>query len=210
MINMKVSKKKIVIAFSLMVLIFSLGLYFYYKNFNKVIDDSKIRHQLYSLENVGWKSKKHEQKIDDISFVATEVPIQYYILKNEGKQNLFNVDSIYQANKTERIYEFTFQQDEEKDLLDKKFTNLSFDETIKYLSFNMQNDFSIVTKNKDTIKCNGVNFERNFKVASFQKVLVYFSGIDPEEKVQLIYNDKLFQKGILKFTFKDSYKKIKQ
>lgn len=207
---MKVSKKTIVIIFSFLVLVFSLGLYFYYSDFNKVVNDSKIRHQLYSLENVGWKSKKHEQKIDDISFVATEVPIQYYILKNEGKQNLFNVDSIYQANKTERVYEFTFQQEEEKDLLDKKFTNLPFDETIKYLSFNMQNDFFIVTKKNDTIKCNGVNFERNFKVASFQKVLVYFSGIDPEEKVQLIYNDKLFQKGVLKFTFKDSYKKIKQ
>lgn len=207
---MKVNKKTVAILFSVLVLTFSLGLYFYYSNFNKVIDDSKIRHQLYSLENVGWKSKKHEQKVDDISFVATEVPIQYYILKNEGKQNLFNVDSIYQANKTERIYEFTIQQDEEKDLLDRKFTKLPFDETIKYLSFNMQNDFSIVTKKNDTIKCNGVTFERNFKIASFQKVLVYFSGIQPDEKVQLVYNDKLFHKGILKFRFKDSYIKIKQ
>lgn len=207
---MKVNKKSIIIVFTILILVFSIGLYLYHTNFNKAIDDSKIRHQLYSLENVGWKSKKHVQKIEDISFTAIEVPIQYYILKNEGKQNLFNVDSIYQANKTERIYEFIVQQDEEKDLLDKKFTRLSFDESIKYLSFNMQNDFFVVTKKNDTIKCNGVNFERNFKIASFQKVLVYFSGINPEDKVQLIYNDKLFGKGLVKFRFKDTYTKILQ
>lgn len=207
---MKVSKKIIVIIFSTLVLVFCLGLYFYYSNFNKVVDDSEIRHQLYSLENVGWKSKKHEQKIGEISFVATEVPIQYYILKNEGKKNLFNVDSIYQANKTERIYEFTFQQEKEKDLLKEEYTKTSYEDGVKYLSFSIQKDFYLVTSKKDTIPCSGVTYERNFKIAPFQKVLVYFSGIDPKEKIQLVYNDILFQKGLLKFKFKDTYKKIAQ
>jgi hypothetical protein len=207
---MKVSKKNILVLFGFLVLVFILGLYFYYSNFNKAIDDSKIRHQLYSLENVGWKSKKYEQKVDDIYFVATEVPIQYYILKNEGTQNLFNVDSIYQANKTERIYEFTFQQEKEKDLLKEEYTKTSYEDGVKYLSFSMEKDFYVVTSKNDTIPCSGVTYERNFKIAPFQKVMVYFSGIDPEEKVQLVYNDILFQKGLLKFKFKDTYKKIAQ
>ena len=63
---------------------------------------------------------------------------------------------------------------------------------------------------KNTIKCSGVNFERNFKVAPLQKVILFFSGISPKDKIQLVYNDKLFGKGIMKFMFEEQYKEILQ
>lgn len=173
-----------------------------------LVDDSSIRYQLFQLEKFGWKSKLHLQKVDDISFTATEVPIQYYLLKDQGNQDLFNIDSLYQENKRERIVEFTFEQEDEDDLLKDKFTSLSYEDGVKYMSFSLDKDFYVVTSNNDTIKCSGVNYERNFKVGPFQKVLLFFSGIDPNEKIQLIYNDKLFKKGILKFQFKDSYTEI--
>lgn len=173
-----------------------------------LVDDSSIRYQLFQLEKFGWKSKLHSQKINDISFTATEVPIQYYLLKDQGNQDLFNIDSLYQENKRERIVEFTFEQEDEEDLLKDKFTSLSYEEGVKYMSFSLDKDFYVVTSKNDTIKCSGVNYERNFKIAPFQKVLLFFSGIDPNEKIQLIYNDKLFKKGILKFQFKDSYTEI--
>ena len=172
------------------------------------VDDGSIRYQLFELEKFGWKSKLHSQKVDDILFTATEVPIQYYLLKDQGNQNLFNIDSLYQQNKTERIIEFTFEQEDEDDLLKDKFTTLSYEEGVKYMSFSMNQDFLVVTSKKDTIPCSGVNYERNFKIAPYQKILLFFSGIDPNEKIQLIYNDKLFKKGILKFQFKDTYTEI--
>jgi hypothetical protein len=178
------------------------------KNAVPLVDDSSIRYQLFQLEKFGWKSKLHNQKVDGISFTATEVPIQYYLLKDQGNQDLFNIDSLYQENKRERIVEFTFEQEDEDDLLKDKFTSLSYEDGVKYMSFSLDKDFYVVTSNNDTIKCSGVNYERNFKVAPFQKVLLFFSGIDPNEKIQLIYNDKLFKKGILKFQFKDSYTEI--
>lgn len=173
-----------------------------------VVDDGAIRYQLFQLEKFGWKSKLHLQKVDDISFTATEVPIQYYLLKDQGNQDLFNVDSLYQKNKRERIIEFTFEQEDEDDLLKDKFTSLSYEEGVKYMSFSMDKDFYAVTSKNDTIQCSGVSYERNFKVAPFQKILLFFSGIDPKEKIQLIYNDRLFKKGILKFQFKDTYTDI--
>jgi hypothetical protein len=172
-------------------------------------DDSSIRFQLYQLEKIGWKSRVHTQKIDDIGFTATEVPIQYYLVKNLGTENLFDIDSLYQANKRERVVEFSFIQEEEKDLLEEQFTKRSYQESVKYMSFGIDHDFSIVTSKKDTIKCSGVNYERNYKVAPFQKIILYFSDIDPNEKIQLIYNDQLFGKGIIKFKFKDKYTDIK-
>lgn len=170
--------------------------------------DEEIRSRYFNLEKIGWKSRVYTQKVEDIGFTATEVPIQYYLLKDKGNEDLHLVDSLYEKNKTERIIEFTFQQDDEKDLLSEKYTNMSYADAIKYMSFGLDKDFYVVTSKKDTIPCAGVLYERNYKIAPYQKVLLFFSGIDPNEKVQLIYKDQLFRKGILKFQFNDSYTEI--
>ncbi len=159
--------------------------------------------QYYQLENKGWKSKKNDQKVDDILFTATDVPIQYYILKELGNRDIVSVDSVYQDNKNERIIEFTFEQDNEADLLDKKFTQMDYDSSIKYVSFSIEKDFYAVTAKNDTILCSGVLFERNFKTAPYTKILLFFSGVHSEEKIQLIYTDYLFRKGTLKFNITD-------
>ena len=167
------------------------------------IDDSEIRFRYFNLEKSGWKSRLHSQKVDNINFTATEVPIQYYLLKDQGNENLIKVDSLYEKNKTERIIEFTFQDEDEADLLLEKFTQLDYESAVKYMSFTIQKDFVAVTGKKDTIKCSGVLFERNFKVAPNNKVLLFFSNIDPNDKIQLVYQDNLFKKGTLKFRFKE-------
>jgi hypothetical protein len=169
------------------------------------IENSEIRDRYFNLEKIGWKSRSYTQVVDDIGFTATEVPIQYYLLKDQGIENLEHVDSLYEENKTERVIEFVFQEDEEKDLLNKDFTGMDYTSAVKYMSFGLDKDFYVVTSKKDTIPCSGVNFERNYKIAPFQKVMLFFSGIDPNDKIQLIYNDFLFRKGILKFKFKDPF-----
>lgn len=178
------------------------------KQVNEEINDAEIRSRYFNLEKIGWKSRQYIQKVDDIGFTATEVPIQYYLLKDKGNENLFLVDSLYEENKRERVIEFTFQQEEEKDLLAKDFTGMEYTDAVKYMSFGLDKDFFVVTSTKDTIQCSGVNFERNFKIAPYQKVLLFFSGIDPNDKIQLVYQDFLFRKGTLKFKFKDTYTQI--
>ena len=175
---------------------------------HKESKEDQLREQYYRLENIGWKSKTYEQNIEDLQFKATEVPIQYYLLKSQGNQNLTHIDSIYQANKTERVIEFVFRQEEEKDLLQQEFTGMDYTQSVKYMSFGLEKDFYAVTSKNDTIACSGVTFERNYKIAPYQKVLLYFSGINPNEKIQLIYTDYLFRKGTIKFQFKDTYTPI--
>ena len=171
-------------------------------------DDSEIRDRYFNLEKLGWKSRMYTQKIEDIGFTATEVPIQYYLLKDLGTEDLRTVDSLYEENKRERVLEFTFQQDEEKDLLSKDFTGMEYTDAVKYMSFGLEKDFYVVTSKKDTIPCSGVTYERSYKIAPYQKVMLFFSGIDPNEKIQLVYTDYLFRKGTLKFKFKDTYTQI--
>lgn len=165
--------------------------------------EDDIQFRLYNLENQGWKSKLHAQKIDNISYTATEVPIQYYLLKEMGNQNLISVDSVYVQNKRERIIEFVFEEEKENDLLEEEFTQLDYEKSVRYMAFDIQKDFYVVTSSKDTLKCSGVLFERNFKVAPSNKILLFFSNIKPEDKIQLVYEDKLYRKGIIKFNFID-------
>lgn len=173
----------------------------------KTITD-EISFRYYNLENAGWKSKNHTEIVDNIGFTGTEVPIQYYLLKDMGKSDLIKVDSIYEQNKRERVIEFTFTDDSEDDLLKEKYTKLDYESSVKYMSFKMQNDFYVVTQKKDTIKCSGSLFERNFKIAPQNKIMLYFSNIDPNDKIQLVYNDQLFKKGIIKFNFEDPILKL--
>ena len=160
--------------------------------------------KLYQLADAGWKSKRINRHLGGINYTVTEVPLQYYILKDQGDSNLDRVDSIYQSHARERVLEIEFHHEEEQDLLTSEFTNKDYEESVKYMAFTIQKDFKIVTSSQDTISCNGVQLERNFKVAPFKRALLYFGDINPEDQVQLIYNDELFGNGLIKFKIKET------
>ena len=83
--------------------------------------------KIYNFQQQGWKSKQITQFIHDINYTATEVPLQYYILKNSGEENLEKVDSIYNLNSKERIIEIEFQHSSQLDLLQEEFTKRTYD-----------------------------------------------------------------------------------
>ncbi len=170
----------------------------------KKTPDSKIEERLFNLEQVGWKSKSISHIFSDISYKATEVPLQYYILKNEGNEDLEKIDSIYKSLKRERIVEVEFHQEKEDDLLKAVYTNKDYEASVKYMSFKVQEDFMVVTESNDTIRCSGATFERNFKVAPFKRILLHFNDIPSGENIQLIYDDQLFDNGLMKFKFTET------
>ena len=161
----------------------------------------------YAWQQQGWKSKKSHQFINEINYTATEVPLQYYLLKNLG-DDYIKVDSIYNANHKERIIEIEFQHSEQTDLLKEEYTNRSYHDAVKYMAFAMEKDFKIVTSSNDTIVCAGANFERNFKVAPFKRIILHFNGINPDDNIQLIYQDNLFGNGIIKFNLEGAPLKL--
>ena len=158
-----------------------------------------IEDKFFEYQEMGWKSNSFTYFINGINYTATEVPLEYYLLKNESGSK---IDSIYKLHHRERIIEFEFQQEEKKDLLLEKYTNKDYKKSVEYLSFTIKNDFQVITCNtKDTITCSGVLFERNYKIAPFKRLLLYFYGVEPDDTIKLLYDDQLFGNGLIKFNF---------
>ncbi|WP_298538942.1 hypothetical protein [uncultured Aquimarina sp.] len=170
----------------------------------KKIPLSDTEYKLFNLEQAGWKSKSVSHLFSDITYKATLVPLQYYILKNEGNRDLEKIDSVYESLKNERIIEVEFQQEKEDDLLKDIYTNRDYETSVKYMSFYIEKDFKAITQKGDTVNCSGVTFERNFKVTPFKRLLLHFGNIPEEENIKLIYQDNLFGNGLMKFNFKET------
>ncbi|MDO5969785.1 hypothetical protein Q4Q35_08195 [Flavivirga aquimarina] len=191
------------IFFILLLLVFSVLI-----SCNKSSKSNKLpEYKFFNFQQQGWKSKCVTHFVNDINYTATEVPIQYYFLKN-NQSNYNKVDSLYQLNAKERIIEIEFQHANAADLLLEDYTDKTYKEAVKYMAFILEKDFTVVTSSKDTIRCSGVNFERNFKVAPFKRVLLYFNNINPNDHIKLIYQDHLFKNGIIKFNLIDKPLKI--
>ncbi|PKP11186.1 MAG: hypothetical protein CVU08_12795 [Bacteroidetes bacterium HGW-Bacteroidetes-3] len=159
-------------------------------------------YKIFNSQHHNWKSLRVTQFVNDINYTATDVPLQYYLIKDIG-EDYQNIDSIYNANVKERIIEVEFQHIDQIDLLLPEYTTKTYEEAVKYMAFAIEKDFAIVTSSNDTLKCSGVNFERNFKIAPFKRLLLYFNNINPNDHIQLIYQDHLFGNGIIKFKFKE-------
>jgi hypothetical protein len=124
----------------------------------------------------------------------------YYISHAYGEENINQIDSAYQTVKNQRIIEFVIENKGHKDLFDSIYTNIdNYSHVVEYFSSTIKKDFYLLTSTKDTILCNDVLFERTFKLSPHKKLLLYFGNIDPEEKIELIYDDQLFNKGKIEY-----------
>lgn len=150
-------------------------------------------------DNHRYISNKRTQKTGAIFYTATMLPVEYYIKKNLGIKNTDSLNYYKQKLKGEKVIQFEFQHKDRKDLLQSEFTSTDYKTSVEYMAFRIKNDFYAVTAKGDTIKCNGVLFERNFKLAPFKRILIYFKDTDDITSLKLIYNDNLFENGILKF-----------
>jgi hypothetical protein len=79
-----------------------------------------------------------------------------------------------------------------------------YDKRVRYISFDMQNDICII-QDKDTLKPGLYQFERVFEVAPYATVMLAFDNkkFKPEKEFTICYNDKLFDKGYVKFNYKN-------
>lgn len=158
----------------------------------------------YKIDEIEWKSKSSIQLLGKYNYQATEVPLQYYLKKNLEAENKNKVDSIFETRKKERVIEMEFSHISGQDLLKPEFnTKKNYTDAVEYLAFSIRKDFEVITSSNDTIKCNGVLFERNFNVAPYKKILLYFNGVPPGDNIQLVYQDHLFGKGTIKFNLKE-------
>lgn len=167
-------------------------------------EQSSVSERLFELQSRGWRSNQLLNFKKDIQYRATQVPIEYYLLKNHGTANVVSFDSLVQRSAQERIVEFEFEHVAGDDLINSEFTDRSNQSTVTYMSAAIQNDFYAVTHKGDTIRPAGVLFERHFNVSPVKRLMLYFSGIPEGEDIKLIYNDQLFKNGQFEFDFQNA------
>lgn len=169
----------------------------------KTKDSEALKEKIFSAKGEGWKSKVAFHSVKGMNYRAVQVPLQYYFLKN-GSTDPQIVDSLYQEHKSERVVEFEFSNLDQQDVLKSDYTEKDYTSSVEYMAFKIKNDFVVETNSGKTIKCSGVTFERNFNIAPFKRIMLFFSGIPENDNIKLIYEDKLYRNGLFKFNFKET------
>lgn len=79
-----------------------------------------------------------------------------------------------------------------------------YEARVKYMSFEMQKDIYLV-QGKDTLLPGLFQFERIFEVAPYSTVMFSFDNkkFNRNNEFTIVYNDKLFEKGFVKFNYKN-------
>jgi len=149
-----------------------------------------------------------EKTIDDISFTALYKPYEYIVCIEERAEEI--QDSVAKKKLSEmegmQYFDLKFLLNESQgELLKYKLNSAQeYENRVKYFSFNMQNDIKLV-EGQDTIPCSLFHFERAYDVAPFATFLLGFNASknNSKDKTLIVY-DRTFNKGTIKFTFKQN------
>jgi hypothetical protein len=146
--------------------------------------------------------------ISDIRFNLTYLPAEtmaYLELRTED----YDLAKFQRATKnySEMTY-FNFKMEVINgtgELLKYKLQSPSqYDGRVKYTAFEMQNDFCLI-QGKDTLLPGLYQFERIFEVGPYANMMLAFDNkkFNKNDEFTIVYNDRLFEKGFVKFNYKN-------
>ena len=152
---------------------------------------------------------KKEKTIDDLVFAVQYKPLEYIVCMEERKSEL--ADSIVKKKVSElsdmQYFDLKIMiKNAQGELLKYNLNSQEqYDNRVKYFSFHMQQDIQLIDGN-DTIPCSLFHFERAYDITPYSTFLLGFalSNNSKQEDKTLIVYDKTFNKGLLKFTFKQN------
>jgi hypothetical protein len=161
---------------------------------------------------VKWVADKEnklikDKAITDINYQLAYMPqelLAYTELKNEdfSKERFEEVKKNY-AGMTYFKFRIEIKNGSGELLKYNLQSAQQYNERISYMSFKMQKDIFLVQAN-DTIYPDLFHFERIFDVAPYATVMFAFDDakFKSGDEFTIIYNDRLFDKGIIKYNYK--------
>lgn len=183
-----------------------------YSSGSEIKTQNENKQELLSAEYMQWvQNKKNglkkEKLIDDISFSIQYKPLQYIVCIEEKQKEIHeNVlkSKIEELNDMEYYDLKIMLKSAQGELLKHQISSATeYDQRVKHYAFEMQNEIKLVEDN-DTIPCSLFHFERAYDAAPYCKFLLGFSKNKEQNSINektLIFQDKIFHKGIIKFTF---------
>jgi hypothetical protein len=172
---------------------------------------------LVPVDYVSWMRNpengiRKEKQIEEIIYsVQYKTPDYIACIEADNKDSISPAKVTDDGTETIHYFDFkmTLENYEGEFLKHKLNSPAQYDSRVKYLAFGIEKDISLV-EGGDTIPCTICHFERAYDVAPEATLLLGFvSKKKYLKKKEFIFHDKLFGKGIVKFTFtKDEMKSI--
>ncbi|HZK64304.1 MAG TPA: hypothetical protein VFC34_09170 [Puia sp.] len=176
-------------------------------------NEKNISLSLSPSEYVAWvrnidNGLRKEKTIEDLTFSVQYKPYPYIVCLEEKKNTL--ADSIVKnrISGLDGMQYFDLKialNASQGELLKYKAGNsYEYDRRVKYFAFEMQKDIRLLD-GTDTLPCALFHFERTYDVAPYSTFLLGFTpGKDARsEEKTLIFYDRTFGKGTVKFTFRN-------
>jgi hypothetical protein len=149
-----------------------------------------------------------EKKMGQVKFTAQYKPYEYILLKETKARP--NTEEELQTNLKELSgYEYiTFNigaVSGKSSPIEKKDNNSEYFQRLSYCTSELQNDFLLIDGD-DTLPCKMYQFERNYGMGPSNNILLGFQQKKPKEihDKTLLFFDRLFQSGLLKFNIRAS------
>ena len=143
------------------------------------------------------------KQLGEITYSLQYKPAEYVLCTEHGSNSLPADQVKLELSELDGLdyYDFKIQlTDGSGELLKYKTASYQeYDARVNYMSFAMQNDLKLIA-GEDTLGCKLFHFERIYDVAPYATLLLAFPKARGNERT-FMYQDKLFGKGIIKFTF---------
>src|SRR6185437_11027528 len=159
---------------------------------------------------IDWCRKKENplkktKELQDITFSLKYKPAEYVACMEEssGKANTNDVKKNAEDIDGLDYYDFKIQiTSGQGELLKYQVASMSdYDSRVNYFAFGMEKDIKMID-GSDTLGCVLFHFERAYDVIPYATFLLAFpKGKSPLAERTFIYEDKVFNKGIIKFTY---------
>ena len=179
------------------------------------LEDSKVSDIVFPVdEYLKWVQNpengfRKNKEMAEINFSVQFKPYEYIVCMEERTNEI--ADSLLKRKRTElegvQYYDLKISLTEKEGELLKYNLSSSdqYSKRVKYFAFEMQNDIQLVEGN-DTLPCVLYHFERTYDTSPSCTILLGFDmnlKSISKQKTLLVY-DRTFNKGLLKFTFKEN------
>ena len=169
---------------------------------NVTLSPNEMKEFVVNMDNGLLKSKV----IGEVTYSVKYKPVDY-IISQELKGSSIDMNS-YKQKYSElsgmQYFDLRVEIDKQNGELLKYGLNTvdEYERRVKYLAFDINTDIQLID-GEDTLQCVMNHFERVYDIVPYATILLGFkdNGKSQLKEKTIVFHDKLFGKGIIKFTF---------
>jgi hypothetical protein len=166
--------------------------------------------KLSPFEYVSWcrdeNNGLHKSKeLGELTFSLQYKPCEYIVCIEQKKEHIEKSQLYKELEELQGLDYYDFRitlASGQGELLKHGLSSIQeYNERIDYFAFRMQHDIKLIA-GKDTLGCQLFHFERSYDVSPEAVFLLGFPvSANANEERTFFYEDNIFRKGIIKFTF---------